>query len=207
MVEHLTFSSTALKQVQDLLKDPVFSEIRRRETVRGWRNEVTADWVENFMHRMQTTDKSNAPTNPKTGKPHTVESMVEELKERVQLSAINKTAAAFPLTIKQAEFEKKKISKDDLENAKSKIAEFIDNMYGSHRGYVDAPAALFECRKVFGQDIVHELSDFITDEITKAHKIHSQEGMQAILPAPFLGQPQQVDNSEVAKIFENIKSI
>lgn len=66
---------------------------RKQSYARQMRGEETADWLQDFF----TSYASGDPTiNKQTGRKHTVESMVEELKERVRLDSIKKEAIYRP---------------------------------------------------------------------------------------------------------------
>lgn len=207
MSDELKFSDEALMQMQSLLQDPAFDRIRRAEHAATLRNEVHADWITNFMNRMmQSESVPDHIINPKTGKAHTVDSMVADLAERVQLSALSKQASSEPpLTAKGIQKKKTKLSDEE----KSTIAQFIEDLYSSHRGYCDTPAVFYALKEKFGDDSVIENISFVEDKIKDTKDKYKSPGVSAILPSPYLGQPMKADHQSdmFQPLFEHIKNI
>jgi len=90
-----------LQQIMDGLS-PLLNAADRSNKVRAMRNEIQADWLSNFIDTIassQNLSESSLKTdddptiNKQTGVRHTVESMVEDLRMRVGLSTLAKTAS------------------------------------------------------------------------------------------------------------------
>jgi len=213
-VNELKLSTDSLNEFRRLIDQPAFRRIEQQQQASNWRNEVHADWLDNFMKRIRPTSDSSVVVNAKTGKPHTVESMVSELKERVKLDSITKTAAQFPLFIATASEEDAEEPEDELSEQErgeklEKIREFVENMFSSHRGYVDTPAIIYECRDRFGVDTVVEFKDEIEEIIEESKKHFLHNVSTPLLPSSYTGQPQTANSAgnEAYPLFENIKNI
>lgn len=206
-MSEIEFSNEMIKQIKDLVNSEPFSVVRREAFAREWRNETTADWISNFMSRMKSKD--DALVNAKTGQPHTVESMVEELRERVKLDNIQKTAGIsdLPLSAKMVVEARKK--KDLSDTTLQSINQFINDLYGSHRGHIDDPAVIYACREKFGDQIVADYGSEIEDIIKEAREAHKSMNVHDMLPSPFQGQPWKADHQYDLNqpLFENIKNI
>lgn len=206
MSDELNFSAEALKQMQDLLQTPAFDRIRRADHAASLRNDVQADWITNFMNRMLQTNVPDHMIDPKTGRAHTVDSMVADLAERVQLDSISKQASLEPpLTAKGIQKKKTKLSDEQ----KSEIAQFIDDLYSSHRGYCDTPAVFYSLKEKFGDDDIIENMSFVEDKIKDTKDKYKSPGVSAILPSPYQGQPMKADPQAdmFQPLFEHIKNI
>ena len=194
------------KALQDLYKllasaQEQFDTIRRVDHVRSLRGEVTASWLDNFMDRMnQNMVTESHLINAETGKPHTVETLVADLRQRVGLDA---------LAEKQPEVEiplsKKKATLLDFD----KIKTSIDNFLSSHRGHTDDQAVLYYLRDLFGEDKVNELSDKITTYIAESRKqydsaIVTDADNTAILSQPLKFEDQDLKEDE--QLFSNIQN-
>jgi len=209
MSDDLIFSDEAVKQIQELLNAPTFDRIRRADQAASLRNDVHADWITNFMNRMmQNEEVSSHMVDTKTGQTHTVSSLVDELRERVQLDAISKEASLedIPLTAKAIQKKKTKSLSDD---EKQNVSQFIEDMYSSHRGYCDTPAVMYACKEKFGNDLVIDNLNFIQDKIMESKDKHKSPGVSAILPSPYQGEPMKADpqNDMFQPLFEHIKNI
>lgn len=201
------FSEESLSQIRSLMNNPVFDELRRRQAASQLRNDVTASWIDHFMNRMNPSS-TNATINQKTGQPHTVESMVEELRERVKLDSITKQASIdFPLVINAT--VKKKLTPEEKEKFIEKVRTFIENMFSSHRGYVDDPAVIYECRSQFGDEDTIEFASEIIEEVKKARESLGAKENDSSLPSPYLGQPQRADPTAdmFFPLFEHVKNL
>lgn len=89
----LNISQKGMEELVELMDTPLFNAVRRTDEVKHWRNEIHADWISNFMHRMQQEMVPEANlVDDKTGKAHTVESMVLDLRDRVKLDSLEKSA-------------------------------------------------------------------------------------------------------------------
>jgi len=209
------------EELQSLLSTPALNKAKGQGIVRSLRNEVQADWVSDFMDKMHSsTEKtvdasSHCPVNEKTGKVHTVESMVSELRERVNLDFIDKEAEdakpselkdpVFPLsyTMVSAAFKKK------ADAVKSEISQFINDLYASHRGGVDKMAVIWSLREKYGIDTLRDLKEFIDSEIESARVRNPNVDVSSMLPRPYMGTPTKSNPQADAEqpLFENIKNV
>ena len=132
--------------------------------------------------------------------------MVAELSERVKLEKIKKDASLEPpLTAKGFQKKKTKLS----EESKARICQFIDDLYSSHRGFCDTPAAIYALKEKFGTDEINENYDFIEVQINEAKDKHKSPGVSQILTSPYQGQPIKADpqSDMFQPLFENIKRL
>lgn len=88
-----------LNEINKLLTslEPLSRQYEQEHLAKKMRGEVYADWLNNFISRYSPPEQArkNDPTiNKETGLQHTVESMVDELANRVGLKALQKTASS-----------------------------------------------------------------------------------------------------------------
>jgi hypothetical protein len=209
MNDELKFNDESLRQIQELINTPAFNIVRRQAEVRNWRNETQADWVTNFMQRMH--QQTNEELDAATGEAHTVESKVQELRQRVRLDAIEKQASAEQIPLSKQMILEAKSKKKDLSGSdtKQQIQRFIEDHYSSHRGYADEPAVIYACREKFGDDRVADNISFIKKMIDEARSRYLTPDIGATLPSPFQGQPMKADpqGDTFQPLFENIKNL
>lgn len=196
-------SAKALKELQLFLESKAYNEIRKQDYARGWRGEITANWLDNFMNRMYKTEVSKAThlINAKTGKPHTVDSLVAELQDRVGLSLLTKEGNDdIPLS--------KKMAEQASANSMQEIKKAIGNFLSSHRGHADSQAILYYLRDTFGEDTINKFEDNIVQEIDKMRGEYQEPVlMDRSLDDAVLGQPLKLDDQDLDKdqMFANIE--
>lgn len=216
----MKLTDNELSALRELLNSDACMKVQRADLVSRARNDATANWIENFMRTMY--EKSNNLQvdshliNEKTGKPHTVETMVESLQERVGLNTIQKEASAyFPLTMKIiADGDSKKKESDDEEKPEDdelleSIKQFVDDMFSSHRGYVDNPAVIYALREKFGPDKVSKCQSIIDELLNETRSGFNDQNIMVALPTQYLGQPMKADpqGASMTPLFENIKGL
>lgn len=209
MSDELKFNEATIKQLTELLNSPAFDQLRRQQHASQLRNEATADWITNFMNRMQAGNVPEYMLNKETGQLHTVESMVESLKQRVGLEQIKKDASMMEIPLTAKAIQKKKTDTELTDDKKQNVSRFIDDFFSSHRGYADIPAVLYACRDKFGSDVVADNLDFFMEAIEGAKEKNQSPGISVILPSPYQGQPMKVDlqHDLFQPLFEHIKNL
>jgi len=211
----LNISQTGIDELRALMEEPIFNSVRREnrtDAVRSWRNEVQADWVSNFMNRMQNTsvDNTNAAiVNDKTGKVHTVESMVESLKDRVKLDSLSKAAREVKDSYLLSKTMILEASSKKKDNLKFELAQFIDDHFSSHRGGTDDMAVVWALREKYGVDNLRDYEDFIKSKIEQSRARHPDSDMNFVLPSPYMGTPMKADpqGDSQQPMFENMKNL
>lgn len=207
MSHDFKLTEKALRELKMLTESKAWQDIRQAEHVRGLRGEVTANWLDNFMNRMNRlesekgeTSKTSHLINAETGRPHTVESMVEELRKRVKLDTLTKSGEnEIPLS--------KKMAKQLEEASMANITLAIENFLSSHRGHADDQAILYYLRDTFGEEEINKISDKITAKITELKKDFAEPLLyDNSLAESALGQPLKLDESfNNDELFSNIK--
>lgn len=193
MSDDFYFTEESIQKIKDLMRSPVFDSINRQEQARNLRNEVEADWISNFMSRMQQQTHPHAQYA-------TVESVVDELRSRVKLDAIaEKTAAVksgiYPISFLVA-------NADNMEE----IKDFIRNHLSSHRGYSDVPAIMSDIRDKFGMETVDAIGKKKIEAAIKELKdSFGTQDISSLLGSQYTGEPQKADMNEIVPIFPNIK--
>jgi len=222
---NLQLSQNGVNEIQKLMDSPIFDSARRTNTVKSWRNEVQADWVTNFMDQMMHNEaEKNVSSNlidDKTGKSHTVDSMVEDLKARVQLDMlksaepekIESEQPAKPVQAEENFFLSKTMiieaasKKKDLE-LKQNVDQFISDFFTSHRGGVDDMAVIWALREKYGIEKLRDLEKFINESIAVSRQNNPVDNMSFSLPAPYMGSPQKADHqSDMQPLFEHITNM
>lgn len=205
MSDNIKISERALRELKLLTESKAWQDIRKAEHAKSLRGEVTANWLDSFMNRMYQSEinKQEHLVNAKTGKPHTVESMVQELRERVQLDSLTKSGkptGELPLSKKMAE----QMYAHDMQE----ITKAIENFLSSHRGHADDQAVLYFLRDTFGEEHINKLSDQITKKIEQLKKEYAEPllGDEALADAA-LGQPLKLEDEDLNndQIFTNIQ--
>lgn len=204
MSDDVKISERALRELKLLTESKVWQDIRKAEHAKSLRGEVTANWLDSFMNRMYQNEvnKQEHLVNAKTGKPHTVESMVQELRERVKLDSLTKSGepSEIPLSKKMAEH----MHAHDMQS----ITKAIENFLSSHRGHADDQAILYFLRDTFGEEHINKLSDQITKKIEQLKKEYAEPLLsdEAVADAA-LGQPLKLDDEDLNNdgIFTNIQ--
>lgn len=194
----------SIRQINNLV-----DRARRQSHASSMRNDTTADWITNFMNRMNQNVESESTMNKETGQAHTVDSMVAQLRSRVGLDSLKKDATLVEIPLTAKAIQKKKTDSSLTDDDKQNASRFIDDFFSSHRGYADVPAVLYACRDKFGNDIVAENLDFFSKTIDEAKERNHSPGMSSILPSPYQGQPLKVDlqHDLFQPLFENIKNL
>lgn len=198
-----------LNELNTLLSSPALAKFQGMETARMWRNEVNAGWIDSLAERLNrgvSVDGTPQLVNEKTGKIHTVESMVEELRERVKLDTITKSAAAEPqihLTAFQIYAEAKK--KDHA--LKESVETFVSNFVSSHRGYVSKPAVLFALRDKFDNSVLLGIDGWVRSIIDQYVEAAAKEQVHEVSYRD--GEPLKLDLGEESSqpLFPNIKNV
>ncbi len=148
------------KQLQKLLESDLFTEVRAENKAKSLRGE--SPWFDNFIKSYAKHENvtSSHLINAKTGRVHTVESMVEELRERVKLDQLSKHAglsdevfSSLALSVKQAEAQ-------DLDN---KCQVIVQNFLSAHNGYADNQAVIYVLKDRLGDD-------YVSQNLTKIEK-------------------------------------
>jgi hypothetical protein len=222
----MTFDNEALAELSRLLNTSSLQEYvakeEREEHARGLRGEVTANWLDKFMDRMSqdtpAAQGSDNLVNEATGESHTVESMVEQYRDAVGLDAIQKSANIdFPLSKKLAaengivDFpnQKKKPEIDEEADARllGEMVQAIHDHLGSHRGYSDTQAVVYDLRESFGDVDVERHSERIMEEIEEAKTQYTHEDPAGRLPYAPKDQPLKINYgpSDEDNIFRNIR--
>lgn len=195
-----------LHDLKMLMESQAWSEIRKADHAKGLRGQVTANWLDSFMNRMYQNEvtKTTNLVDSKTGKPHTVDSLVADLRERVKLDSLTKSGGedtAIPLS--------KKLADDMYADDMQKIIRAIENFLSSHRGHSDDQAILYFLRDTFGEEKVNKLSDQITKKIEQLKKEYVEPMVNDdSLADAALGQPLKLDDQDLNKddeIFTNIQ--
>lgn len=205
-----------LNKLRKLLNEPAIHNMLQKEIAldrqvkaRNMRNEVHADWLENFFQRMHGSYEAQGShrINSETGRPHTVESMTAEYSKKIGLDklisqsshdagAMQKAASLdVPLSKKQANdfLKKKELTDEERAALWEDIKHHIYSHLSSHRGYADAPAIVYELREVFSEDIINEFSDELMDEIEKQKQHYDVGNIRNRLPSAPMSNPQKVD--------------
>lgn len=181
----------ALEELHKLLNSAEFSGVRQAQHAQNLRGEVTAGWLDSFMNRMYASEVKIADhlVDATTGKAHTVESMVAELRDRVKLDILTKSGGDIPLSKKMAE----QIVNPTMEELETSIRNFLT----SHRGYADDQAILYHLRETFGEDGVNKLSDKLTEKI-KLLKTELAEPLVGdhMAEDSSLGQPLKLEDKD-----------
>jgi len=207
----MAWNEKSLKELHELLMQPSVQSILqkaqgedRQIVARNLRNDVQADWLDSFFNRM-SQESTASRINKETGKPHTVESMVEEYKEKIGLKSIISQPAEekltsvadfdIPLSKKQANdfLKKKELTDLDRSAVWDDILQHISAHLSSHRGYADTPAIVYELRDTFGQGLIEEFGDKLIKEIIKQKGQYDVGDVHSRLPKAPTGQPQKVD--------------
>lgn len=189
------------KELDKILRSPhmasILKDIEKQEATmnaRNLRNDVQADWLSSFMQTMigkeDSTEKKHQ-INKQTGKPHTVQSMVEEYKSKIGLerktSSLNNEDNGLPLSSKQAV--------DENQELWEKIVLKISEHLGSHRGYSDPPAIIYELRDFFGENTINDFHNKILKEIERQKNMFYNEDIRSQLPRAPTNMPQKVDTT------------
>lgn len=194
MSDDIKISEKALRELKLLTESNAWSAVRRVEHAQGLRGEVTANWLDSFMNRMYKNEvnKESHLINAKTGRPHTVESMVEDLRERVKLDSITKQSSIndIPLSKKMAE------QKNELEM--QEVSRTIENFLTSHRGHADDQAILYFLRDTFGEEKVNKLHDAILKKIEQLRaELAEPVLVDNSLADAALGQPLKLEDQDL----------
>lgn len=163
----------------------------RRQTIASQlRNDYVPEWIEEYLASYAAAD----PTlNKETGRKHTVESMVEELKERVRLDAIEKKASIFfpPLRAKLAELAEEKQTPEEL------LGEMADHILRHHirpnHGQSSIPALYEALKDQFDIEGVEKAGgkDRIIDMLEKLRQENQKPNLADALPT-YDGSPLQI---------------
>jgi hypothetical protein len=197
-----------LAELKSILSSPSLKRYTAVEYAQEARNEKRANWLDSFAERLHgkinTVDSPNL-INQKTGKIHTVESMVEELRERVKLDTLKKSAEtkAIPLTAFQVYASAKK-KENEL---KQSVEKFISSFISSHRGYVSLPGILFALREKFDNTDLLKIDSWIKKVI--ADTISQVEESRPQYSENSSGVPVKLDLGEdaIQPLFPNIRNI
>ena len=187
----LNLTTEQIQALKVLLQTPAFNQVRRQEVARGLRNEVEADWISNFMQRQQ---REQAPTQA------TVESVVQELRDRVKLDSLAKAAGTKTPPLSELEIIKSAVGEanDDTGSADlNEVVKYINDHLSSHRGYADTPAILLALREKFGPDLLDRLGlRRIKDLIEELKAKFGKQDVKNLLPSVYTGEPAKVDQSQ-----------
>lgn len=227
----IKLTAAAIEEIRAILSSPALKPYmtrleaeERQIKARNLRDEVNSDWLMDALTRISGVSsvdaiepKQSALINEATGKPHTVESMVAFYRDKVGLDAIHKSsefeksemdksASDAPLSTVPAD-QKTDPKKKDSDIKLNEMIAYIDGHISSHRGYVEAPAIIYDLREVFGSDLVQlhlkNLKDIIESKIKAFEKNKPQDRPRVEL----YSRPQKVNEGipENTNIFENIK--
>lgn len=203
-----------------LFAEPVFNKYRQHYYASSARNEVHADWISNVMNTLQNISDTNVSANlinDKTGKVHTVDSMVADLKDRVKLDSIEKAASTkgtkdtkeFPLSALAMGFDSATEEDDAKKNIIwDKMLTFVESHVNSHHGHADTPAIMHDLRLKFGEDMLNEIGIKKVKDLVERVKgeFHTQD-IDALLPPAYTGDPIPLDTAGEVNVplFENIR--
>lgn len=159
---------TIQKMLQGIYDLPSVKNILRQEKARTDRGDAVPNWLDAFAESIVASKTVDAKIDDVQGceanKHHTVESMVKELRKRVKLDDLLKTANyKFPLSENQVE---------DAEIA-AEMKNFIDDIFSSHYGRVDTPSVIYELRERFDQDTFDRHSELINKAIKENKEMYS----------------------------------
>lgn len=190
-----------------LLNTPEFRKMEQRQVFAGMRNQAEPDWLQSLYSKFATLGGTDSQINEKTGQPHTVESMVQELRERVKLDGLTKQASVrIPLSRIAMEREQEKseeTSKKEREEKLPELFNFIEDLFSSHRGFVDTPAVIQECRSKFGNELCHSFSEEILEQVKKMRDKFDVSSVNFFLPSS--GQPEKGDSfNTFTPLFEHV---
>lgn len=150
-------------------------------TARRMRGDYMPEWADEFLQSFSADD----PTiNKETGIKHTVNSMVEDLKQRVQLDAIKKSASFQPPLFVKA-FE---------ENWQEEVRDYVERhcLKPSH-GQMLLPAIYEAVKDQFGVELVSDAggAESLLEFLAKLKKEHETPNPADSLPR-FDGTPVQM---------------
>lgn len=162
------------------------------------RNGVEPDWVEDFFinyANLTSVDSSFAsghPINAATGQAHTVESMVEELKQRVCLDQISKTASVIPLYKKAMEPDQQILN--DMSN-------YIQTYHlKPAHGYPGSEVLFDTIKDKFGMETVMSIGrDRIMEMIDKTKETFKEPNIAEGLPK-YDGKPISIKQENDGKL-------
>jgi len=175
-------SEIGAKELQWILSGPAFG--RNNQQARQMRGEQKADWMEAFI---MANSKNDPTINAATGIKHTVDSIVAELRERVQLDAFTKQASLTPpLAVKASDGDQKAI----LEV----MADYVTRHYLlPERGRTSLPALFEAIKDRFGTKVIVAAGgpDYIKELLAKLKGDHETPNLADGLPT-YDGQPLTV---------------
>ena len=194
------------KEVQALLQTPAFNKHRRKKLVSLRRNAGNEDWFVSYMNSM-VKEKATADhtINAKTGETHTVSSLVEELKDRVNLSYVLKNASikqsAFPLSAKAMN------SKEMSDEKKVNVFSYIKSILDAHHGYCDSPAIIFNLKEKFGEELISSNFEFVESSVKDIKKQFAKP--ETTINVREESQPMKLDeqNDSLQPLFEHIENL